>query len=103
MACCRVFRGGEEMGQWLRIVLMGAFASALLGFLPCLTSPALAQNEINLNSSNVQVVHNAAANSDVLNMSLNVESDGDGGLDPCESQADDLLETGVHVSVFSGS
>jgi len=91
------------MGQWLRIVLMGAFASALLGFLPYLTSPALAQNEINLNSSNVQVVHNAAANSDVLNMSLNVESDGDGGLDPCESQADDLLETGVHVSVFSGS
>ncbi len=88
------------MRQWLRVVLMGAFASALLGFLPYLTSPAHAQSEINLNSSTVQVVHNAT-NTDVLNMSLNVESDGDGGLDPCESEADDLLETGVHVSVSS--
>jgi len=85
------------MGQWLRIVLMGAFASALLGFLPYLTSPALAQNEINLNSSTVQVVHNAAANSDVLNLSLNVTSAGDGG--DCEFGDDDLLETGVHISV----
>jgi hypothetical protein len=63
-----------------------------------LTSPAHAQSEIHFNSSTVQVVHNGA-NTDVLNMSLNVESDGDGGLDPCASEADDLLETGVHVSV----
>jgi hypothetical protein len=86
------------MGQWLRVVLMGAFASALLGFLPYLTSPAHAQNEINLNSSTVQVVHNAT-NTDVLNLSLNVESDGDFGTGDCESGADDLLKTGVHVSV----
>ena len=86
------------MRQSLRVVLMGAFASALLGFLPYLTSPAHAQQEIHLNSSTVQVVHNAP-NTDVLNMSLKVENDGDGGLDPCESEADDLLETGVHLSV----
>jgi hypothetical protein len=36
-------------------------------------------------------------------MSLNLENEGDGGLDPCESEKDDLLETGVHVSVFRGS
>jgi hypothetical protein len=78
---------------------MGAFASALLGFLPYLTSAAHAQVEIHKNSSNVQVVHNTPANTDVLNLSLNVEDDGDGGLDPCDSEKDDLLETGVHISV----
>jgi len=87
------------MRQWLRAVLMGAFTSALLGFLPYLISPAHAQQEIHLNSSNVQVVHNTPGNTDVLNMSLNVENDGEGGLDPCDGEDDDLLETGVHVSV----
>jgi hypothetical protein len=91
------------MRQGLRVVLMGAFASALLGFLPYLTSPAHAQAEIHLNSSTVQVVHNVPANTDVLNLSLNVRNDGDGGLDPCESEVDDLLETGVHISVWRGS
>ena len=86
------------MRQWVRVSLMGAFASALVGLLPYAISPANAQ-EIHLNSSNIQVVHNAAPNSDVLNMSLNVEDDGDGGLDPCDGEADDLLETGVHISV----
>jgi len=68
---------------------------------PYSTPPAhalLPVSEIHLNSSNVQVVHNAPANTDVLNMSLNVENDGD-GLGSCDSEADDLLETGVHVSV----
>ena len=83
------------MRQWLRVVLMGAFASALLGFLPYLTSPAHAQ-EIHLNSSTVQVVHNTPGNTDVLNLSLNVTSDGEGN---CEGEADDLLETGVRISL----
>ena len=85
------------MRQWLRVVLMGAFASALLGFLPYLISPAHAQNENVLNSSTVQVVHNTPASTDVLNLSLNVTNIGDGG--DCEVGADDLLETGVHISV----
>jgi len=85
------------MRQWLRVVLMGAFASALLGFLPYLTSPAHAQAENVLNSSTVQVVHNTPASTDVLNLSLNVTNIGDGG--DCEVGADDLLETGVHISV----
>ncbi len=84
------------MRQWLRVGLMGIFASALLGLLPYAIAPANAQNEINLNSSNVQVVHNGL-NNDVLNMSLNVTSAGDSG--SCEGGDDDLLETGVHVSV----
>jgi hypothetical protein len=89
------------MRQWLRVVLTGAFASALLGFLPYLTSPAHAQNEIVLNSSTVQVVHNTPSNTDVLNLSLNVTSDGDSG--DCDAEADDLLETGVHISVSQQS
>jgi hypothetical protein len=79
---------------------MGAFASALLGLLPYAISPAHAQSEIHLNSSNIQVVHNIVLTfADTLNMSLNVENDGDGGLDPCDVGGDDLLETGVHISV----
>jgi len=93
--------GGEEMRQWVRVTLMGAFASALLGLLPYAIAPANAQNEISLNSSTVQVVHNVPANTDVLNMSLNVTSAGDSG--DCDGGADDLLETGVHVSVSSFS
>jgi hypothetical protein len=85
------------MRQWLRVVLMGAFASALVGFLPYLTSPAHAQAENVLNSSTVQVVHNTPGNTDVLNLSLNVTNIGDSG--DCEAGADDLLETGVHISV----
>jgi hypothetical protein len=53
--------------------------------------------EINLNSSNLQVVHNAGTNKDVLNMSLNVTSEGESG--SCDGEADDLLETGVDVAV----
>ena len=87
------------MRQWLRVVLMGVSASALFGLLPNLISPAHANppvNEINLNSSNVQIVH-VGLNNDVINMSLNVTSAGDSG--DCEGGDDDLLETGVHVSV----
>ena len=86
----------------VRITLIGAFAGALMVLSPYSTPPAHALappgTEIHLNSSNVQVVHNTPANTDVLNMSLNVENDGD-GLGSCDSEADDLLETGVHVSV----
>jgi hypothetical protein len=89
------------MKQWVRIALMGTFASALLGLLPYVISPAHAQNEIHLNSSNVQVVKNTPANTDVLNMSLNVTSDGDTG--DCDGESDDLLETGVHISVSNQS
>src|ERR1700688_1808580 len=81
----------------LRGLLTGGSVCALIALLPFAISPAHAQNEILLNSSVVQVVHNAPANSDVLNLSLNVTSNGDTG--SCDSEADDLLETGVHVSV----
>ena len=83
------------MRQWLRVVLTGASVWALIALLPFAMSPAHAQ-EIHLNSSNVQVVHNTPGNTDVLNLSLNVTSDGEGS---CEGEADDLLETGVHISV----
>jgi hypothetical protein len=88
------------MRQWVRVTLMGAFASALLGLLPYAITPANAQNEISLNSSTVQIVH-IGLNNDLLNMSLNVTSAGDSG--DCDGEDDDLLETGVHlsVSVFS--
>ena len=90
------------MRPWLRVVLMGVFASALLALMPYVISPANAQNEVNLNSSKVQVVHNASPNTDVLNMSLNVTKDGDFFGD-CEGGRDGLLETGVHIAVSSGS
>ena len=86
------------MGQWVRVTLMGAFASALLGLLPYLISPAHAQAEIILNSSTIQVVHNTPANTDVLDMNLNVTNTGD-FLGSCDGETDDLLETGVHISV----
>ena len=85
------------MRQSLRVALVGGFASALFGLLPNLISPAHAQNEVVLNSSTVQVVHNTPANT-VLNMRINVTGDGDFGGD-CEGGRDDLLETGVHISV----
>jgi hypothetical protein len=87
------------MKQWVRIALMGTFASALLGLLPCVISPAhavLPVTEIHLNSSNVQVVKNPIPFTDVLNMSLNVTGGGEGG---CDAEGDDLLEKGVHISV----
>ena len=80
-----------------RVLLTGGSVCALIALLPFAISPVHAQNEICLNSSTVQVVHNAPANSDVLNLSLNVTSNGDTG--SCDGEADDLLEDGVHVSV----
>src|ERR1700682_5923512 len=94
--------GRNSVKTSVRITLVGTFAGALMVLSPYSTPPAHAlapSNEINLNSSKVQVVHKAPANTDVLNMSLNVESNGDSGLDPCDGEKDDLLETGVHVSV----
>jgi hypothetical protein len=81
----------------LRVLLTGGSVCALIALLPFAISPAHAQNEILLNSSTVQVVHNTPSNTDVLNLALNVTSNGDTG--SCDSEADDLLETGVHVSV----
>src|ERR1700687_5196254 len=95
----RVLSGGEEMRQWLRVVLSGASVWALMALLPYAISPAHAQNEIHLNSSTVQVVHNTPG-TDVLNLSLNVTSDGDSG---CDGEDDDLLESGVHVAVAEGT
>src|ERR1700682_3887392 len=94
--------GRNSVKTSVRITVVGTFAGALMVLSPYSTPPAHAlapSNEINLNSSKVQVVHNTPANTDVLNMSLNVESDGDSGSDPCGGEQDDLLETGVHVSV----
>ena len=97
----RTLPGGEEIRQLVRVVLTGTFAWALLALSPYAISPAHAQQEIHLNSSNVQVVHNTGTNKDILNMTLNVESDGDGSGDPCDGGDDDLLETGVEVAVFA--
>lgn len=84
-----------------RITLSGAFALMLLSLLPRAVSPAHAFlfSEITLNSSTVQVVHNAPSNTDVLNLSLNVTNKGDSGTGDCNGELNDLLETGVHVSV----
>jgi hypothetical protein len=46
-------------------------------------------------------VHNTPAGTDVLNMSINVTSDGE--LGGCEGEDDALLESGVNVGVFGGS
>ncbi len=83
--------------------LLGAAAALTLLSLSALAvSPVHAfVQEIHLNSSNVQVVHNTAASADVLNMSLNVTSDGE--LGGCEGEDDDLLESGVTVGVYGGS
>src|SRR5882757_9025027 len=96
--------GRKEMEQSVRPLLGAAVALALLSLSPRAVSPAhaaVAGSEINLNSSNVQVVHNTPANTDVLNLSLNVTSDGE--LGGCEGEDDDLLESGVTVGVFGGS
>ncbi len=102
------------MRQSVRVVLMGAFAWALLTLSPYATSVArakLAVPEIHLNSHKIQVVHNnvvfdthslVSFGSDVLNMTLNVTNDGDGG-GSCDGGDDDLLESGVIIEVFSGT
>ena len=87
----------------VRITLVGAFAMALLVLSPYSISPAHAGpavSEIVVNSSNVQVVHNPSPNTDVLNMSLNVTSNGDiAGSCDGDGASDDFLESGFFVAV----
>jgi len=88
----------------LQVTLLGPLAGALLILSPFSTLPADAgpvATEIHLNSSTVQVVHNTPANTDVLNMSLNVTSDGEAG--SCDGGADDFIATGWSVLVLKGS
>ena len=92
------------MKQSARITLAGAFTWAFLIWSPYSTPPAQALTpvtEIHLNSSTVQVVHNPTPNTDVLNMSLNVTDDGEGG--GCEGGADDFIATGFSVLVLKGT
>jgi hypothetical protein len=93
------------MKQSVRPVFAAAVAFALLGLDPLAVSPAYALppiQEVHLNSSNVQVVHNPSPNTDVLNMSLNVTNNGD-ILGSCNGGLNDFLESGfiVGVSHFS--
>ena len=89
------------MKPLLRIMLLAAFASAMLGLSPFAVSHADGViNEIILNSSTIQVVHNPTPNTDVLNMSLNVSDQGESG---CEGGADDFIATGFDVTLFKGS
>ena len=87
----------------MRITLVGAFAAALLVMSPHSTPPAHALlppvNEIVLNSSTIQVVHNPIANTDVLNASLDVTNLGDAG--SCDGGDDDFLASGVFIAVSS--
>ena len=86
----------------LRVTLLGAFAGALLILSPYSTLPADAgpvAPEINLNSFTVQVVHNPTPDTDVLNMSLNVTSLGEGG---CDGGADDFIATGFSILLLKG-
>jgi len=85
-----------------RVTLLGAFAGALLIVSPYSTVPADAgpvAKEINLNSSTVQVVHNTPANTDVLNMSMNITNIGDSGIGDCNSGLNDPLESLLIVVV----
>src|SRR5712671_7697251 len=89
------------MRSLARFTLLGAFASALL----FLSSFAVSRadgvvDEITLNSSTVQVAHNTTANTDVLNMSLNVTDLGE--LGGCEGGDDDFIATGFSVTLFKG-
>jgi len=112
--------GGEEMKQFVRVVLTGTFAWGLLALSPYAISPAQAlpppSPEIHLNSHKIQIVHNAfvfdlvcvaiqglSCGSDVLNMTLNITNDGDDDGDPCDSGDDDLLESGLDIEVYSGT
>src|SRR5437899_618461 len=86
----------------LRIGLLGGLASALLGLSPFAALPALALvpvSEIILNSSTVQVVHNLVPNTDVLNASLDVTSNGDAG--SCDGGDDDFLASGFFFALSS--
>ena len=56
-------------------------------------------NDLILNTSTVQVVHNSGSNADILNMALNVTSNEAG----CDGEADDLLESGVTIGVYGGT
>jgi hypothetical protein len=68
------------MKHSVRPLLGVAVALTLLSLSPRAVSPAHATvPEINLNSSNVQVVHNTPAGTDVLNLSINVTSEGELG------------------------
>jgi len=92
------------MKSSLRITLLGAFASALLVLAPYSTPPAHAiPAEVQLNAYKVQVVQNPGQTA-VLNAALVVTDRGDGPLgDLCDSEKDDLLESGVHVGVYAGT
>ena len=89
------------MRSLVRFTLLGAFASALLVLSSFSVSHADGVlDEIQLNSSTVQVVHNTTANTDVLNMSLNVTDLGEFG--GCEGGDDDFIATGFSVTLFKG-
>jgi hypothetical protein len=86
------------MKQSVRPVLAAAVALTLLSWLPRAVLPAYATvQEIILNSSTVQIVHNPSPNTDVVNISLDVTNDGDAG--SCDGGSDDLLEGGVAIGV----
>ena len=86
------------MKQSVRPVLAAAVAFAMVGWSPRAVSPAYATvQEIILNSSTVQIIHNPSPDTDVLNLSLDVTNRGDAG--SCDGEADDLLEGGVAVGV----
>jgi hypothetical protein len=87
----------------VRIVLSGALAWAVMVLSPYATPPVHAGYEMVLNSSNVQVVHNAPAHTDVLNLSLDVTNTGDSGTCDGDGDSDDLLETGIKIGVYQGS
>src|SRR6266481_3837546 len=92
---------GEKMRSLVRFTLIEAFASALLALSSFSESHADGVlDEIQLNSSTVQVVHNTTANTDVLNMSLNVTDLGEFG--GCEGGDDDFIATGFSVTLFKG-
>ena len=86
----------------VRTILPGAFALFLLVLSPYATAPAHANppTEIVLHSATVQVVHNTTPNTDVLNMSLNVTSAGEGG---CDGGDDDFIATGFSIVVLKGT
>ena len=84
----------------LRVPLLVALAWTFMVLSPCAVSPAhaiLNSLELHLNSSIVQIVHNPNPNTDVLNLSINVESDGEAG--SCAGGTEDLLESGVRIAV----
>jgi hypothetical protein len=88
------------MKHLVRPFLMAAVALTLFGMSSLAVSQANATvSEVNLNSSTVQVVHNSAPNSDVLNMSLNVTNNGDNGTGDCNGGLNDFLEAGFLVAV----